>query len=218
MSNTEEVTQEILDLIIDENTRSKVATGEYIVWPKETWNDELRPVVREAGTNRMVKGTGKVKGTPDPAMVSRQTAYQRRKGYRYLMEDFIPPSDLRDNPNAIISFKELVNNLIEACEGIPKAVTCNHPGCKEQHTVVLQRDPKTLYKLTENLIGRAKETQDINVTSQQLVAVLNERTPIEGLTVHTIDPSEEQRRREALRDLDNTEQRRLGTVADGGSQ
>ena len=138
-------------------------------------------------------------GSQDAASVGRASAYKLRKGYAALSEEFIPPSDLKDNPNAIISFRELVETLIEACQGSPQQVTC--PACGDKNLFAFKKDAGTLFKLYENLKGKARETQDINVTGQHLVAVMNERLDVRDVTVHAIDPVEEQRRRAAL-DMD----------------
>lgn len=206
-----------LALIHDTELREKVVEGEVLMLPPEVWESASKPVL-VSKTGQMIKGTGRRKGAKDPAVASRETAFTRRKGYRHLIEEYIPPSDLKDTPNAIISFRELIDALIDACNGSPQRVKCQHEGCGEYHLIGFKKDPNVLFKLYENLAGKARETQDINVTGQHLALVLNERTPITALEVHSIDPAEERRRREALHadGEDGSVVRRLGPVADGG--
>lgn len=182
-----EPTAETLALITDPDIKERVIEGQILVCDPETWYDSDRPVLRHAETKALVKGSGRIKGAKDVAVASKETAFTRRKGYRAWLESYIPP-DLEDSPNAIISFSELVQNLIDACNGVPAYYKCQHDGCNENHQFVLKRDPGTLYKLIENLSGKARETQDININSTHMAIALNERFDPTELMVRRPDP------------------------------
>lgn len=176
--------------------RERVESGEvYMGWPR-TWMFPHRPVLRDVKTTKLVKGSGKIVGSKDVTVAGRENGFKKRRGYVALTEEFIPPSDLKDNPNAILTFRELVETLIDACMGSPQEVKCPSCGAKGLHA--FKKDAATLFKLYENLKGKARETTDVNVMGQHLVAVLNERMDVREVVLHSIDPVEEQRRRSAL--------------------
>ena len=185
-----------LALLTDE-LRLKVESGEAMIAHPSTWEYAERPVVRNCFTKSLVKGSGKIKGSKNAAVASKETGFTRRRGYRALSEEYLP-EDLKDSPNAILSFRELTERLIDACNGSPQKVKCQHEGCGEYHLVAFKKDANVLFKLWENRVGRATETADINVNSQSLAIVLNERLPITSLEVHTIDPGEQFRRKELI--------------------
>lgn len=186
MAEYVEPTPDILANIAIE-LRDKVESGEILVSSPETWHSPDKPVLRDAVTHRLTKGSGRIKGSKDIAIASKETAFQRRKGYRHLIEEYIPPSDLKDTPNAIISFRELIDNLVDACSGSPQMVSCQHEGCSEKHLVAFKKDPNVLFKLYENLAGKAKETSEMSINSTHLAISLNERTPIDGINVRSLD-------------------------------
>lgn len=170
--------------------------GEVFFVSPDKWENPNKPVLRDR-LGHPVKGTGRVKGSKIAAIASKESAATRRKSYQELKERYLNPGDERD-VDAIISFKELTDHLISACLGSQQYVSCPHEECNEKHLVAFKKDANVLFKLWENLTGRARETQDINVASQSLIAILQERTPINAIEVHTIDPAEERRRREVL--------------------
>ena len=187
-----------LELLTPE-LREKVESGEFQIIEPRFWLQEHKPVVKTL-RGRLVKGSGRMMGVKAAEEASRESAPRRRKGYRYLTEEFIPPSDLRDSPNAIISFKELIESLIDACNGSPQQVRCKSCGDEFQHA--FKKDAGVLYKLFENLNGKAKETQEINVSSQHMSMVLNERTPVREIQVRTLDPLEIETRKKMVIDHD----------------
>ena len=170
--------------LLSEELREGVDAGDYFIMENRFWRDDEKPVVKRVANGTLVKGSGRMAGTKSPEEATHERMYRTRKGYRTLIEDFIPPSDVRDNPNAIMSFKELVENLIDACVGSPQQVTCS--SCGDKFQTAFKKDPSTLFKLFENLNGKAKETQQINVSSQHLSLMLNERTPVNEIVVREL--------------------------------
>ena len=181
---------DLTDLLPD-HLKEGVAAGVYVVSDPKTWMFPDRPVVRDAKTKGIVKGSGKVTGSKNAAEASKQSAFKRRRSYQDLKEKYINPDDKRD-AEAIMSFKELMDLLIDACIGSPQSVACTH--CGDKFQVAFKKDAATLFKLWENYIGKARETSDVNVNSQHLVAILNEHTPVNEITVRAIDVTERQER------------------------
>ena len=151
----------------------------------------MRPVVKRGG--KLVKGSGKIKGSKDAAVASRETAYKRTKGYQEVLETLLPP-EREDSPTAVSSLRELVAAFWEAVTGSPQKLQC--PECGAHSMYAFKQDPHAIMKMIEKLAGRAKETQDINIHSETMIALLNERSNVRELKVITIDPEEERRRKE----------------------
>jgi hypothetical protein len=185
-------TDEDLDLLTDD-LRAGVEAGELTLQHPDTWYSPLRPVVKRDG--KMVKGSGKIKGSKDAAVASRETGYKRTKGYQETLEALLP-AERADSPSAVSSLRELVEAFWQAVKGSPQKVSC--PECGVTSVYAFKQDPHAIMKMIERLTGRAKETQDINIHSESIVALLNERTNMRELQVITIDPEEERRRRELL--------------------
>ena len=74
----------------------------------------------------------------------------------------------------------------------------NCPHCGEGGLVAFKKDGNLLFKLLELLVGKARETQDLNVRSESLVAILNQGVPVTEITVHAIDPMQSKVRREII--------------------
>jgi hypothetical protein len=171
--------------LLSPELRERVESGELYIREPKIWKHDDKPVLITRDY-KMVKGSGQMVGAVDkgnPAL-----PYQARAGYRRLMEDLLPANTVRDNKHAIMSFKELVEHLIDACLGTPQVVRCTN--CGDKFQTAFKKDAATLYKVFENLNGKAKETQEINLSSQHLAVVLNERTPVENVQVRVLEQSE----------------------------
>ena len=184
-SSNSEVYERAFELLA-EDLREGITSGEYFITEPRLWHEDDRPVVKRVKNGTLVKGSGRMAGVKEMGDASREGMFKRRKGYRRMIEDLIPASDTRDNQNAIMSFKELVENLVDACLGSPQTVRCT--SCGDKFQTALKKDAATLYKLFENLNGKAKETQEINLSSQHLSLVLNERTPVNEIVVRELSP------------------------------
>jgi hypothetical protein len=187
-------TDDDLDLL-PESLRDGVEQGRYYLQHPQTWYSPSRPVIKDVTTGRLVKGSGKIAGSKEAAVASRQTSYKRTKAYNEALEELIP-IDRGDSPNAVASLRELTDSFWKAVNGQDVQVTCPH--CEGKFMAPIKSDPHAIMKMIERLTGRAKETQEVNIHSEQISMVLNERTPMREIDVITIDPYEEQRRRDAL--------------------
>lgn len=179
----------LIDLIPPE-LKARVEAGELEILPGQ--NPE-RPVVRDAQSKQLVPGSGRYPRANDVGRVSRLTAYKRTNSYRQALEQNWPMEGDEDTPRTIAW---LSKQAMLAAEGSPQTISC--PECGYRGVHAFKKDGLLLFKLIELLTGKARETQDLNIHSESLVAVLNNREPIGEITVHTIDPRTAQERRETI--------------------
>jgi hypothetical protein len=182
--------QELADLL-PEPLKAKVEAREYTVQPGQ---NPLRPVVRNL-EGKLVRGSGRYPNANDIAKTARLTGYKKSKTYREALEHLVP---LEGGEEKRGSFAWWLKEAYSAAEGSPQRVECPHEECDQRHLVAFKKDGQLIFKLIELLSGKARETQDLNIKSESLIAVLNERTPVHEITVHTIDPNESIRRREII--------------------
>lgn len=180
---SEVVTDEILELV-PEQFREGVIDGSLIVKSKELWYDKRKPV--------LVDAKGRIKSgryiSNDPGVISKTTAYKRKRGFRE-MRDLYVPATAGETAQAITSLEEIVKALWDAVNGSPQQIECPC-GCGYKGIYAFKKDPNALFRWYENIVGRAVETQDINISNTHLIALLNDDTPIE--TVEVIDMSPQQ--------------------------
>ena len=181
----EDLIQYVPDYLI-----ARVNSGELEVLPGQRDN---KPVIREVATGRLVPGSGRYPRANDPAQVGRLTGYKHSKNYREGFELLFP---LDGDESKSGSLAWIAKQIREAAEGSPQRVNCPH--CGEGGLVAFKKDGTLLFKLLELLVGKARETQDLNVRSESLVAILNQGVPVTEITVHAIDPMQSKVRREII--------------------
>lgn len=188
---SEVVTDEILELV-PEQFREGVIDGSLIVKDRKLWYDKLKPV--------LVDTKGRIKSgryiSNDPTVISRTTAYKRKRGFREMRDLFVPATS-GETAQAITSLEEIVKSLWEAVNGSPQQIECPC-GCEYKGLYAFKKDPNALFRWYENIVGKATETQDINISNTHLIALLNDTTPIETMEVIDISPSEAFERRKLL--------------------
>ncbi len=184
--------EEIIDLI-PEQLKAGVLDGTLAVRPKNFWYNEDKPVIVDAATKRLK--AGRYLNANDPTVISKTTAYKRKRSYKEMQQVYITaePGDTKDS---IISIKEIIEALWDAANGSPQKVTC--PDCGQQNIVAFKKDPNALFKLYENIVGKADVVTEINVNQTQLVRLLQDRTPIDSLTVIELPPDQIYERRKLL--------------------
>ena len=153
---------------------------------KEGWScyegqNPAKPVVLDE-YGRIAKGSGRWPNANDPGLMGKLTGYKKSETYRQALETLVP---MDGDENRRGSFAWWLQQGMEAAEGSPQRVQCN--ACGKPQVVAFKKDGNLIFKIVELLSGKAKETQDINLKSQQLIAVLNERTPLDKVHVFTID-------------------------------
>ena len=166
------------------------------------WYSQDRPVIVEAKNNHIKHG--RYITANNPGIVSQQTAFKRKKSYREMQQVYIG-TEPGEHEKQIISLKEVIDALWDAANGSPQLVRCPHPelhppGSKVplEHVVAFKKDPNALFKLYENLVGKATETTDINVNQTALVRLLQDTTPLSNLVVIDLPPDQVYEKRRLL--------------------
>ena len=180
---------ELIDLVSPE-LRARVESGELELAPGQNPN---KPVVRDSASKALVKGSGRYPNANDAARTSRLTAHKRTTSYRQMLENLWPSEGDENVPRSLAWVSK---QAALAAEGSPQTVTCTECGHRWNHA--FKKDGLLLFKILELLTGKARETQDVNIKSESLVAVLNAREPVRDVIVHSIDPEIEKARREIL--------------------
>lgn len=188
------VTQETLDLIQDlpEEIQDKVLRGEVIAAPGKLPG---RPILRDAKTGALTKGTGHAPGAGEIGALSPRHAYKRTNAYRELLQHIVSADE---DPEKWGSFGWLVNQGLKAAEGGDVFVDAQCPGCDLHFKVKAWKRPDSnaITKIMEQIIGRAQETQEINITERKIVELLQDETEAPAYEVIALTPEEQERRRQ----------------------
>lgn len=172
----------------------KIRLKELKVLPREQWWNAKPVVVDPRG--RMVKGSGKRRGSKDPVEVGKETAFTRSKTYLEARDKLISI----ENPDAVYRFEDLIDSLWAAVNGVPYEVPCPHPQfCDTTHkTHLLGRkvDTATAFKLYENLVGKAAESKHVVQETSELRQVLEKREV--EVKVYSADPHLAEQKRQVI--------------------
>ena len=185
------MTNEDLVSLIPIEYQTRVREGELEVLVGQ---NPAKPVVRvllpEVDINgklyqqgQLVPGSGRYPRAIDAAKMGKATAYKHSNSYRGKLEE-LWPMDGDENTRGSLAW--LAKMTREAADGSPQMLYC--PECGAKSLQAFKKDGLLLFKLTELLTGKARETQDLNIKSESLIAILNSREPITEITVHQIDP------------------------------
>ena len=179
----------LYDLLTPE-LRAMVDTGEAFIEGAGQKPD--KPIVKYTANGRYVKGSGRSPNANDAAVIGRTTAYKRTRSFTEWFDAFIP-SVREENPNAIIALDELLQSAAKVAQGWKEYQSFNCEQCHHENSVevTVKPDTKMLMFLIERRVGKAKETQEINIRSEQIVQMLHDNTPINDIQV--IDISAETR-------------------------
>lgn len=211
-------TPEELLAVLPADVRARAERGELLVSQGQS---PSKPVLRDAATGALAKGTGRAPKAGDPIKASQAAAmvsYRKSKNYQEAL-DLLMSVDA--GPEVKGSFAWLYERAVWAAQGAPQEVktVCPHwypvdedgepsdgkahdePPCQDpDHTkrVIVQRpDGQLIFKLLELKHGRAKETVEVTGTVSVFAEILETReTP---LLVYDVSPSE-QSEREAVVD------------------
>ena len=193
--------EEILDLIPD-RFQEGVLNGTLFVRPLNTWYSPDKPVIVEAANNHIKHG--RYITANNPGLVSKQTAFKRKRGYKEMQAIYIG-AEPGEHQQQIISLKEIIDALWDAANGSPQEIDCPHPELHNgrnstplKHAVAFKKDPNALFKLYENIVGKAMETSEINVNQNTLVKLLQDQTPLTDLHIIDLPPDQIYERRKLL--------------------
>jgi hypothetical protein len=164
--------------------------GEVLVFPGQ---DPEKPVVRDAETKRLVKGTGITPHHNDVGQISKETAWKRTNDYGDWLQSKLKISELptpQDRESADWWWERAQEAAQHAYAEV-KCPSCNHVW---EHRVGKQ-DGNLIFKIMELVTGKATQKTEINIRQQEILQILNEATERREITIHTLTPDEVERRR-----------------------
>lgn len=192
------VDDEIMSLV-PEQFREGVLSGEYTVEPRYRWYNPDKPVIVSTDTHRI--RSGRYINANNPAVIGRASAYKQTSSYRQMLETIVPLDGNKDKRG---SFAWLLEQFHQACEGSPQLAPCPHPDICPQggkpHVIAFKKEPAPMFKLIELMAGKAKETQEVNVNTKQLLSILNDNVPITEITVIDLPPEQARERKMLMED------------------
>lgn len=156
-----------------------------------------KPVVRDSQTKRLVKGSGRYPNANDIAEISRETAVLRTRTHQKLMEALISVED--NDPDAVISLRGLVQQVVDAVIGGEETLKCK--ACGELAVYRRKVDTATGFKLIEKMTGRAAQTVEQKIEENTLAALLADRetrTEVFGISPGEAEERERMAREEGI--------------------
>lgn len=172
---------------VSDDVAQRVRDGEYELLPGMRAD---KPVIRRIDNGRLVQGSGRYPKANDIGQVSKETAYLRTNDYRAALQASIPATA---SPATRYSLELLIDKFMYAIDGQPKPMRCEHPNCNQQHSWVQPIDTTAVFKLIENLVGKAEQVQRVE---QNVHVDVTHRTF--DIRVYDIDPDSAYERRNAL--------------------
>lgn len=168
------------------------------------WGDG-QPVLRDISSRNFMKGTGRVPAATDEALIAGKYTHRRTRAYKQfqiasqeVLKAAIP---ITGNPDKWGSLEWIIERGLEAAEGktIKKRVTCPC-GCDYSFDVSMYKAPdvRAIQTILDHRLGKPKETSEINVRSEEIVLMLNERRDADAIEVYDINEEQVAERRKAL--------------------
>lgn len=174
--------------------------------------DPKYPVVRDSVTKNLLPGTGQYPAAPDMGDISRMTAHRRTNRYREAFEELMPAE-----AGATVrgSLAWLYDRAMQAAEGEPIRLRCEHEDCNKKHVVAFRADGNLIFKLLEMAIGSAPRHVDVEVneTQRMLSIILQKR--VDAVPTFDSDDEEAARRRDEVERALNGDFRVLPDLDDG---
>lgn len=177
---------------VEPEIRDRILAGELLIEPGQR---PEKPVLKDAATGRFIKGSGRPVNANDPAITGKVSAYKQTKSFTEWFDAFIP-AVAEDNPDAIISLQELIETAARVSRGEDVEIECSN--CKSKNWYAIKPNAKLLSFLIERRVGKAKETQDINLRSESIIQLLQDPRPIGVVEVITMTPEERIERRRQI--------------------
>lgn len=154
------------------------------------------PVLRWAAGPRigqLAPGTGLLPNHNDIAQISKDTGVKRTTQYRELLQKYLP-ADLDDTKKGSLGW--ILKQGLTALEGGDKNIDVVCPECDHKFQVVAWKRPDSnaLKILLEALVGRADVTKDLNINTESIYRIIDERRDKRDIVVYEVDPQERERR------------------------
>lgn len=189
---------------LDTNEPVVTETG-VIVGKVEALPGRDKPVLRDSTTHMKLKGSGQYpsnKGPKQTLPAVQPQAYRETAEYRQRFEELLPAGgDVNERGSMAWWFDQ----AWAAAEGSPQWIECPHPeyhterehrGEPLRHLIVLKKDGALIFKMLELAVGKAVQTQNVNVKEDRLVRILEQRTV--DVRIHGITDEEVNERDEVL--------------------
>ena len=180
---------EIMDTL-DSDTRALVDAGLVKLWRGRNG----KPVLRDA-KGKILPGSGlhlnENHGNTDNATAM---SWKRTNAYRSLIEKYFTED----------KFDAMLEAGFEASIGHPisKEAVCHDCGATQQIEMYRKPDSTIFFKVLEQLMGRAEETKQINVDSEHLHRLIDERTDVTEVETFSVRPEVSEARRERIESED----------------
>lgn len=175
---------------LDSDTRALVDAGLVKLWRGRGG----KPVLRDA-KGKILPGSGlhlnEKHGNTEAAT---SMSWKRTNAYRSLIEKYFTED----------KFDEMMEAGFEAAVGHPvtKEATCGECGATQQIEMYRKPDSTIFFKVLEQLMGRAEETKQINVDSEHLHRLIDERVEVEEVETFSVRPEVADARRERIESED----------------
>lgn len=162
-----------------------------------------KPVVIDSATGKWVEGSGRPEGANDPAQIGREHGFKHSRLYQDTLERLVPAMK-GDSEYAVSSLEELLVAARRVTTDTTQTVTreheCSECGHADFVTVTVEGKPdaKVLTFLIERLVGAANKTQDVNLRSEELLRIVEDKRVIHSIEVVTLTPQDMADRKRAV--------------------
>lgn len=136
-----------------------------------------KPVVVDSA-GKWVKGSGRPAKANDPVAVGKATGYRKSKSYNEFLEELIPARK-EDSANAIADLQEITQAAVDLAIGALTKLEAKCPECEHEFDIEYRSKPdqKMVQWLMARLTGDAAKAVDVNVRSEQIVALIQDYRP-----------------------------------------
>lgn len=162
-----------------------------------------KPVVIDSVTGQWVEGSGRPANANDSAVIGKTHGFKHSKTYQDTLERLVPAMKA-DGEYAVTSLEELLVAARRVTTDTTQTVTrvheCTECGHEDTLTFTVEGKPdaKVLTFLIERLVGAANKTQDVNVRSEELLKIVEDKTIVHRIEVVTLTPKELADRKRAV--------------------
>ncbi|MCR4341823.1 MAG: hypothetical protein NUW01_18260 [Gemmatimonadaceae bacterium] len=166
---------------------NKIAGGEYRV--AGPGMKPGKPVVVDASTGRWVEGSGRPANANDPAALGKQTAFKHSRVYQETLERLVPAMRT-EGEYAVTSLEELLMAARRVTTDTTRKIEHECSECGHSDTLVVEGRPdaKVLTFLIERLVGAANKTTEVNLRSEELLRIVEDKRILVGLEVVGLTP------------------------------
>ena len=162
-----------------------------------------KPVVIDSATGKWVEGSGRPANANDPAVIGKEHGFKHSRLYQETLERLVPAMK-GDGEYAVTSLEELLvaarRVTTDTTQTVSRAHECSECGHEDLVTVTVEGKPdaKVLTFLIERLVGAANKTQDVNLRSEELLRIVEDKRVVHSIEVVTLTPQDMADRKRAV--------------------